>query len=94
MMVEVFAHIGLGQGFRYVTGGVEAVGAVLLLVPATGLFGALLPGTTMVCAVGTHLFVIGGSPAPAIVLAMLSGYVAYALRPAAGSTGFGRPARA
>ena len=32
---------------------------------------------TMVCAFATHLFVIGGSPVAAAVLAALSGFVAY-----------------
>ena len=79
-MVEIFEHIGVGQWFRYVTGGVEIVGALLLLVPSTGLLGALLLGATMVCAVATHLLVIGGSPVPAVVLGALSAFVAYRLR--------------
>lgn len=80
-MVQVFDAIGFGQWFRYVTGLVEVGGAVLLLVPATGFLGGLLLAATMVCAVATHLVLIGGNPAPAVVLALLSGFVAWRLRP-------------
>jgi putative oxidoreductase len=81
-MVQVFDLIGIGQWFRYVTGIVEVVGAILMLVPRAGLLAGLLLFVTMVCAVMTHLFVISGSPMLAIVLAILSGFVAYRLRPA------------
>jgi putative oxidoreductase len=81
-MVHVFELIGIGQWFRYVTGIVEVTGAILMLVPRTGLLAGLLLSATMAFAVMTHLFVIDGSPVPAIVLAVLSGFVAYRLRPA------------
>ena len=84
-MVQVFDAIGFGQWFRYLTGLVEVGGAVLLLVPATGFLGGLLLLATMVCAVATHLLLIGGNPAPALVLALLSGFVAWRLRPQSGS---------
>ncbi|REM31572.1 DoxX family protein, partial [Mycobacterium tuberculosis] len=71
--VQVFDAIGFGQWFRYLTGLVEVGGALLLLVPATGFLGGLLLAATMVCAVATHLVLIGGNPAPAVVLALLSG---------------------
>lgn len=80
MMIQIFEHIGIGQWFRYVTGLVEVAGAVLLLIPRTGFFGGLLLAVTMVCGVATHLLVIGGNPAPAVVLALLSAFVAYSLR--------------
>lgn len=80
-MVQVFDAIGIGQWFRYVTGAVEVVGAVLLLVPATGFFGGLLLTATMIGAVATHLVLIGGSPIPAMVLGLLSAFVAWRQRP-------------
>ena len=80
-MVQVFEAIGFGQWFRHVTGVVEVGGAVLLLVPATGFLGALLMAVTMAFAVATHLMLIGGSPAPAIALALLSAFLAWRLRP-------------
>ena len=80
-MVQVFEAIGFGQWFRYVTGVVEVGGAVLLLVPTTGFLGGLLLTVTMGFAVATHVVLIGGSPAPAIVLALLSAFVTWRLRP-------------
>jgi putative oxidoreductase len=68
-MVALFDAIGVGQWFRFVTGLIEVVSAVALLVPALALFGALLLASTMVGAIATHLFVVGGSPAlPGVLL--------------------------
>ena len=67
-MVEQFAKIGIGQWFRYVTGGIEVVSAILLLIPRLTPVGAALLSCTMVGAVFTHLTLIGGSPGPALVL--------------------------
>lgn len=80
-MVQVFDAIGFGQWFRYLTGAVEVVGAVLLLVPAASFFASLLLTATMVGAVATHLVLIGGSPVPALVLGLLSAFVAWRQRP-------------
>src|SRR5262249_60899256 len=62
MMVQMFDAIGLGQWFRYFTGGLEVISAVLLLVPSLARFGALAMAVTMVGAILTHLFLIGGKP--------------------------------
>ncbi len=68
-MVALFDAIGVGQWFRYVTGLIEVVSAVALLVPPFAPFGALLLASTMVGAIATHLFIVGGSPAlPAVLL--------------------------
>jgi putative oxidoreductase len=80
MLVDEFEHIGLGQWFRYLTGTLEILGAALIVVPITAALGAVLLGCIMIGAMFTHLFVIGGSPIPAIVLLVLSGIVAYAKR--------------
>ena len=68
MMVEMFGAIGLGQWFRYFTGGLEVISAVLLLVPSLARFGALAMAVTMVGAILTHLFIIGGNPAVPVAL--------------------------
>ncbi|ROL68770.1 DoxX family protein [Pseudomonas chlororaphis] len=81
-MVQVFDAIGAGQWFRYLTGSVEILGALLLVVPATGFAGGLLLLATMVGAIFTHLLLIGGNPMPAMVLGLLSAVVAWRLRPA------------
>lgn len=77
MMVGIFEHIGIGQWFRVVTGLVEILGAIAILLPATAAFGGLLLATTMFFATLTHLFVIGGSPVPALVLLVVTATVAW-----------------
>ena len=68
-MVGLFDAIGIGQWFRYLTGLIEVGSAVALLVPSLAVFGALALVATMVGAIVTHLFIVGGSPAmPAILL--------------------------
>jgi uncharacterized membrane protein YphA (DoxX/SURF4 family) len=79
-MVGLFDAIGLGQWFRYVTGSIEVVSAVALLVPAWAAFGALLLIPTMIGAVFTHLFIVGGSAVPATVLLIGSLAIAWARR--------------
>lgn len=80
-MVQVFDAIGVGQWFRYVTGVVEVLSAVLVLSPAMGFFGGLLLLATMVGGVATHLLLIGGSAVPASVLGVLAAFVTWRLRP-------------
>jgi putative oxidoreductase len=80
MMVQEFEHIGLGQWFRYLTGALEVLGALLILTPSLAAFGALLLIGIMIGATIAHLFVIGGTAVPALVLLALSAIVAYAKR--------------
>ena len=79
-LVALFDTIGIGQWFRYVTGSIEVVSAVALLVPSWAAFGALLLIPTMVGAVFTHLFIVGGSAVPATVLLTGSLAIAWARR--------------
>lgn len=81
-MVSVFEVIGWGQWFRYLTGGIEVLGAVLMLIPATGLIAGLLLGGTMAGASLAHFIVVPGSPIPALVLGLLCAVVVWNLRPA------------
>ena len=68
-MVGLFDAIGIGQWFRYLTGLIEVGSAVALLVPSFAVFGAVALVPTMIGAVATHLFIVGGSPVlPAILL--------------------------
>ena len=67
-MVALFAAVGIGQWFRYVTGGIEVASAILLLIPRLTAVGAALLVCTMTGAVLTHLVLIGGSPVAALVL--------------------------
>jgi putative oxidoreductase len=80
-VVESFGKIGLGQWFRYFTGGVEALSAVLLLIPRVTAIGAALLACTMVGAIITHIFLIGGNPAAAILLLLITVLIAWKRRP-------------
>jgi putative oxidoreductase len=79
-MVGLFDAIGVGQWFRYVTGSLEVLGAVLLLIPRLSGLGALLLVGVMLGAVATHLFVVGGSPLGAIILLIVTGVIAWGRR--------------
>ena len=79
-MVALFDAIGIGQWFRYVTGSIEFVAGASLLVPSLAPFGALVLVPTMAGAIVTHLFIVGGSAAPAVVLLIGSLAIAWARR--------------
>jgi putative oxidoreductase len=79
-MVTVFDAIGIGQWFRVLTGSIEVVAGAALLVPSLAPFGALLLVPTMVGAIATHLFVVGGSPLAATLLLIGSLVIAWARR--------------
>jgi len=79
-MVGLFDAIGVGQWFRYVTGSLEVLGAILLLIPRLSGLGALLLVGVMLGAVATHLFVVGGSPLGAIILLIVTGVIAWGRR--------------
>src|SRR4029077_10923530 len=78
--VGLFDAIGFGQWFRYLTRSVEILGAVLLLIPRLSGLGALLLMVIMIGAVMTHLFIIGGSPVPAIIFLIVTGAIAWGRR--------------
>ena len=79
-MVGLFDAIGIGQWFRYLTGLIEVGSAVALLVPSFAVFGALTLVPTMIGAVATHLFIVGGSPVLPAILLLGSGAVVWARR--------------
>jgi putative oxidoreductase len=80
LMVAMFGAIGIGQWFRYVTGTIEVVSAVLLLIPSLAFFGAAALVPTMVGAILTHLFIVGGNPAVPVVLLAITATIAWARR--------------
>lgn len=79
-MVSAFAVIGIGQWFRIVTGALEVIGAIGLLIPRFSGLAALLLSAVMVGAVITHVFVIGGNPVMAMVLLVATGIIAWVRR--------------
>lgn len=56
--IELFAKIGIGQWFRYFTGSLEVICAILLLVPRTSAIAATLLACTMIGAIFTHFFIL------------------------------------
>ena len=78
-MVDLFAAIGLGQWFRYVTGAIEVIAAVALLIPSAAHLGAMLIIPTMLGAAAANLF-LGQSLAPPLVLLLVAVAVAWAHR--------------
>src|SRR5712671_6960546 len=80
-MVEEFDKVGIGQWFRYFTALLELTGAIGLLIPRYAFYAGGLLMMVMAGAIIAHLTVLGGSPAPAIVLLVLSGTIAYLRKP-------------
>lgn len=74
--VQLFANIGLGDWFRYLTGVLQCTAGLLMLVPRTTKGGAALAACTMAGAVAVHLFVldtgVGGAIIPAVILVFLA----------------------
>ena len=81
VMVDLFAKVGLGQWFRYFTGLLEVAGGIGLLFPRYAFYAAILLAIVMVGAVVAHVTVLGGSPAPAFMLLVLSGIIAFLRKP-------------
>lgn len=77
MMVATFEAVGVGQWFRYVTGLIEVATPILLWLPGKQVAGAAVLGATMVGAVLAHLFILGPSAMPAIVLGLICAAVIY-----------------
>ena len=71
MMVETYDAIGWGQWFRYVTAVVEIGAAAMLWVPVLSIIGSSMHFATMICGALFHVFAIGPSAVPALVLALL-----------------------
>jgi putative oxidoreductase len=73
--IKLFTEIGFGLWFMYLTGILQIVGGLLMIVPRTSLFGAALLGGTMIGAILTHLFLLdtgfGGAILPAAFLALI-----------------------
>ena len=80
-MVELFDKIGLGQWFRYITGLLEVSGGIGLLIPRYAFYAAILLDIVMIGAILTHVAVVGGSPAPAASLFVLSAIIAWQRKP-------------
>src|SRR6202049_1285357 len=79
-MVSLFDRIGVGQWFRFVTGVIEVISGIALLVPSAAIFGALLLIPTMLGAIVTNVFVVPASPLMPLLLLLAAAAVAWARR--------------
>ena len=57
--IRIFAKIGLGDWFRYLTGAMEITGGLLLVIPFATKIGVVLLVTCMAGAIICHVFVLG-----------------------------------
>ena len=76
LWVTIFARIGLGNWFRYLTGALQVAGGVLFVIPRFVYAAAILTGATMVGAVFVHFFVLhtglGGAIIPMALLIFIT----------------------
>jgi len=82
MLVTEFDKIGLGQWFRYVTGATELIGTVLVLIPGTTFYGAIV----LLCVCGGALIAqigpLRGDVIHVLVLGALNALTIWWTRPA------------
>ena len=79
-MIALFDAVGIGQWFRYVTGSLEVLGALLLIVPGKTALGAVLLACVMAGAVVAHLTVLPTPPTVPLVLFALTTLIAWGRR--------------
>jgi putative oxidoreductase len=79
-MVALFDAVGVGQWFRYVTGSLEVLGALLLIVPGKTAFGAVLLACVMAGAVVAHVTVLHTAPTAPLLLFALTALIAWGRR--------------
>jgi putative oxidoreductase len=72
LWIRLFADIGVGQWFRYATGSIEILGAVLILIPRATTIAVTMLACTMVGAFLAHVFVIGVGPQSVLVAVLLT----------------------
>jgi putative oxidoreductase len=75
-MIALFDAIGIGQWFRYVTGSLEVLGALLLIIPGSAALGAVLLACVMAGAVVAHLTILHTAATAPLVLFALTAIVA------------------
>ncbi len=78
--VSMFERLAFGQWLRYFAGGMEVLGAVLLLFGPYSVVGAGLILCTMIGAILAHLFLIGGDVFPPAAFALVSALLIYMKR--------------
>jgi uncharacterized membrane protein YphA (DoxX/SURF4 family) len=72
LWIRVFSEIGVGQWFRYATGAVEIIGAILMMIPKATVVSVALLACTMVGALLTQIAIIGAGPQTVLVSVLLA----------------------
>ena len=80
MMVQEFDTVGLGQWFRYATGMLELIGAIMVLVPTVSALGGCLLFLVDVGAFVAQVTVIHGDWIHTIVIGIVIGLLIYLQR--------------
>jgi putative oxidoreductase len=80
MMVDEFNTIGLGQWFRYLTGLLELVGGIAILVPSVSVFAAIVLLAVDVGAFITQVAVLHGDWIHTVVIGAILAAVIYLQR--------------
>ena len=81
-MVNTFSTLGEGgQRLHHLVGGLEIVGATLLLLPDRAYVGSLILSALMLSAIFAHTVLIEGGPVPAFVLLCITAAIAWLRRP-------------
>jgi hypothetical protein len=68
VMVQPLEMMGLGQGFRMAAGSLEIIAGLCLLFPRSGMIGAVLLASLMICTFGASLCHVPGPRADALSL--------------------------
>ena len=76
--ITTFEQIGFGQWFRYATGILQVVGAVIILVPRIFLLGIMMLAATMVGAMVAWIFLLGAPFNAVFPAALLMGLIVVA----------------
>ena len=79
--VKIFARIGWGDWFRYLTGVLEIAGGILLMVPILSTFGAGILVACMVGAILAHIFKLGDPFSSIINILLIVAILAAARKP-------------
>jgi uncharacterized membrane protein YphA (DoxX/SURF4 family) len=79
--IHIFAKIGLGDWFRYLTGAMEIAGGVLLVIPFTTRVGVVLLVTCMLGAIACHLIVLGDPFSSIINVGLIAAILAAGRQP-------------
>ena len=76
-IVGWFAQVGWGQWFRYLTGVLDIVGALLLFVPRWTFYGALVLACTIGIAAVLTIALLHQNPVVPLVLTLLASTLAW-----------------